>query len=544
MRLGAEEFRVVTGGAHGMADRKWLRDHLPGDGSAQLADLTSAWCTLGLWGPRSRDILASVTSDDVSHEGFPFATCRTIDVDTLRVLANRISYVGDLGWELYVPIEQGARLWDILWEAGRAHGAVPAGIGVYGTTGRLEKCYRAYGAELESEFTVVEAGMTGPKVKEQDFVGKEAHLRHREEEPAAVLCTLTVDDHNSANGREALPAGTRARRLARRCAAGRREGPPFVRDQRGRRPVDRQAHPHGVSAARAGERRSRARGRVPGRAVSGHGRRRRSDADLRSRELADPLVNVLACVKRVPLTGGTIVLTEDAQAIATQHLGFTISPHEECGVEEAVRLVEAHGGESVVLTLGPAEAEEQLRDAMALGVDRAIHLVTGGEEWDPQATAAAIVEAIEAERAAGVDFDLIFFGNESADSGGYQVGIRVAHALGLPVATGLKGVVVEGAARPMRAGGPRRQGRLRAPVARSRHRQGGLELPALSVRPGAHAGAEEARRGTVPRRRSRHGSRSSGSSCRRARRRRRRSWATVRTRRPASSRCSSGSASR
>jgi electron transfer flavoprotein beta subunit len=155
-------------------------------------------------------------------------------------------------------------------------------------------------------------------------------------------------------------------------------------------------------------------------------------------------VNVLVCVKRVPLTGGKIVLTEDEQAIATQHLGFTISPHEECGVEEAVRLVEQHGGESVVLTLGPAEAEEQLRDAMALGVDRAIHLVTGGEEWDAQATAAAIVDAIEAERASGVAFDLVFFGNESADSGGYQVGIRVAYALGLPVATGLKGVVVDG----------------------------------------------------------------------------------------------------
>jgi electron transfer flavoprotein beta subunit len=155
-------------------------------------------------------------------------------------------------------------------------------------------------------------------------------------------------------------------------------------------------------------------------------------------------VNVLVCVKRVPLTGGRIVLTEDGQAIATQHLGFTISPHEECGVEEAVRLVEGHGGESVVLTLGPPEAEEQLRDAMALGVDRAIHLVTAGEEWDPQATASAIVEAIEAERATGVEYDLIFFGNESADSGGYQVGIRIAHALGLPVATGLKGVVLEG----------------------------------------------------------------------------------------------------
>jgi electron transfer flavoprotein beta subunit len=155
-------------------------------------------------------------------------------------------------------------------------------------------------------------------------------------------------------------------------------------------------------------------------------------------------VNVLVCVKRVPMTGGKIVLTPDEQAIATQHLGFTISPHEECGVEEAVRLVEQHGGESVVLTLGPPEAEEQLRDAMAIGADRAIHLVSDGEEWDAQATAAAIVAAIEDERSAGVEYDLVFFGNESADAGGYQVGIRVAHALGRPCATGLKGIAVDG----------------------------------------------------------------------------------------------------
>jgi electron transfer flavoprotein beta subunit len=150
-------------------------------------------------------------------------------------------------------------------------------------------------------------------------------------------------------------------------------------------------------------------------------------------------VNILTCVKRVPMTGGRIVLTADEQAIETRHLGFTISPHEECGVEEAVRLVEAHGGESVVLTLGPAEAEEQLRDCMAIGANRAIHLVTDGEEWDPQATAAAIVDAIRAD---SVPFDLIVFGNESADSGNYQVGIRVAQALGLPAVTGLKGLAV------------------------------------------------------------------------------------------------------
>jgi len=152
-------------------------------------------------------------------------------------------------------------------------------------------------------------------------------------------------------------------------------------------------------------------------------------------------VRALVCVKRVPLTGGKITLTEDAQAIETRHLGFTISPHEECGVEEAVRLVEAHGGEVVVLTLGPVEAEEQLRDCMAIGAHRAIHLVTDGEEWDPQATAAAIVAAIRAE---GVGFDLIVLGNESADAGNYQVGIRVAAALGRPVVTGLKGLAVVG----------------------------------------------------------------------------------------------------
>jgi electron transfer flavoprotein beta subunit len=156
-------------------------------------------------------------------------------------------------------------------------------------------------------------------------------------------------------------------------------------------------------------------------------------------------VRILACIKRVPITGGRIVLTDDSRAIDTRHLGFTMSPHEECGVEEAVRIIEANGGDSVVLTLGPAEAVEQLRDAMALGIDRAIHLQTDGQEWDGEATAAALTEAIKAEEAASGRFDLIFFGNESADSGGFQVGARVAHALGRPLVTGLKRVVVEGA---------------------------------------------------------------------------------------------------
>ena len=165
-------------------------------------------------------------------------------------------------------------------------------------------------------------------------------------------------------------------------------------------------------------------------------------------------MRVAVCVKRVPITGGRIVLTGDAWAINTQHLGFTISPHEECGVEEAVRLIEAHRGDSVVLTLGPPEAVEQLRDAMALGIERAIHLQTDGagraqgalleQEWDAEATASALLEAIRSDEAAHGAFDILFFGNESADSGGFQVGIRVAHALGRPCVTGLKKVTVQG----------------------------------------------------------------------------------------------------
>jgi glycine cleavage system aminomethyltransferase T/glycine/D-amino acid oxidase-like deaminating enzyme len=200
MRLGHDHFRVVTGGAHGMADLKWYADHLPEDGTAQVTDLTSAYCTLGLWGPRARDILQGLTTADLSNEGFAFASCRTIELDSLRVLASRISYVGELGWELYVPIEQGAKLWDLVWEAGEPHGVVPAGIGVYGTTGRLEKCYRAFGFELDADFDVVEAGMAWGRVKSPDFIGKAAHVRHRESDPAAVMCTLTVDDHTSADG--------------------------------------------------------------------------------------------------------------------------------------------------------------------------------------------------------------------------------------------------------------------------------------------------------------------------------------------------------
>ena len=200
MRLAHDRFRAVTGGGMGMRDRKIFADALPADGSAQLHDATNQWTTIGLWGPRARDVLAATTDADVSHAGFPFLTSKTVDIDGVRTLASRISYVGELGWEIYVPIEAGLRVWDALWEAGKAHRMAPVGIGTYAVTARLEKGYRAHGAELELDFNLVEAGMARPTVKDHDFVGREAYLEQRSKPPAAILCTLTVDDPTSSSG--------------------------------------------------------------------------------------------------------------------------------------------------------------------------------------------------------------------------------------------------------------------------------------------------------------------------------------------------------
>jgi electron transfer flavoprotein beta subunit len=144
-------------------------------------------------------------------------------------------------------------------------------------------------------------------------------------------------------------------------------------------------------------------------------------------------VEIVVCVKRVPMVGGRIVVTPDGQDVDTRMSGFTVSPHEECAVEEAVQIVEREGGRVTVLTLGPPEAADQLRDMLSLGAQQAMLLETDGREWGPLATAAAITGAVRE-----LPCDLLLFGNEAADTGGYQVGVRVAHALGRPVATGIK----------------------------------------------------------------------------------------------------------
>ncbi len=153
-------------------------------------------------------------------------------------------------------------------------------------------------------------------------------------------------------------------------------------------------------------------------------------------------MKILVCVKRVPAPGAKINVTADGQDVDAAHLGFTTSPHEECAVEGAVQLIEEHGGDVTVLTLGAGEAEEQLRYAASVGASRGVLVNVDDGGWDPQRTAEALTEAIqELESQDGV-FDLILFGNESADSGGFQVGVRVAHAQGRPMVNGIKGIDV------------------------------------------------------------------------------------------------------
>jgi glycine cleavage system aminomethyltransferase T/glycine/D-amino acid oxidase-like deaminating enzyme len=201
MRLGEHHYRIVTGAFDGPRDEYWFRSHLPDDGSVHFENLTSAYTTIGVWGPHARSLVESLTEDDISDETFPYGTTSEAIFGSVKARLFRISYVGESGWEIYVPIERGVQMWLKLWEAGRDYGVIPVGAGVYGTTGRMEKGYRLMGAELESEYSPVEAGLDRPKVKSAEFIGKQAYLEARERGPAAILCTFTVDDHASPRDR-------------------------------------------------------------------------------------------------------------------------------------------------------------------------------------------------------------------------------------------------------------------------------------------------------------------------------------------------------
>ncbi|RQG97271.1 GcvT family protein [Natrarchaeobius chitinivorans] len=206
-RLGPERYRVITGGAAAGSDRAWFTRHIPDTGNVSLIDRSESLCTLGIWGPDARDVIADVAEEDVSDEAFPPYTAQDLTVGEVDAWAMRLSYVGELGWEVYAPMGQGRRLWDTIAEAGEEYDIRPVGMGVYGTTGRMEKGYRLYGHELELEYTPAEAGLTFHGVKDADFVGKDAYADAIEEENAATLCTLSVVDHLSADGERRFMLG-------------------------------------------------------------------------------------------------------------------------------------------------------------------------------------------------------------------------------------------------------------------------------------------------------------------------------------------------
>ena len=206
-RLADDRFRIVTGVFDGARDEVWFRRHLPADGSVQLENRSPALCTLGVWGPDAGALLSTITDTPLSQAAFPYGTLQEAIIDGVPTTMLRISYVGENGWEIYAPMPQGTRLWDAVFEAGGAFDARPVGLGVYGTTGRLEKGYALMGADLGSEYSPVEAGLGHARVKEADFIGKAAYLRARAEGPVAKLCTLTLDRHTGASRTARFPTG-------------------------------------------------------------------------------------------------------------------------------------------------------------------------------------------------------------------------------------------------------------------------------------------------------------------------------------------------
>ncbi|MFA5775139.1 MAG: glycine cleavage T C-terminal barrel domain-containing protein, partial [Ilumatobacteraceae bacterium] len=212
MRLAENHFRVITGAFDGGRDNYWFNRYMPRDGSVTFTDMTSSLCTIGVWGPNAEKTMAKiVTSEhkpfDVSQENFPYGSVRQVLIDGVPCTMFRISYVGENGWEIYTNMEHGLRLWDTIAEAGKEFGIIPVGMGVYAVTGRIEKGYRLMGAELESEYNPIEAGLSRAKVKSADFLGKAAYLKARDETIAAIMCTLEMLDQTSATGIKRFPTG-------------------------------------------------------------------------------------------------------------------------------------------------------------------------------------------------------------------------------------------------------------------------------------------------------------------------------------------------
>ncbi len=208
-RLAEERFLIITGTAFGQHDMSWLRLNMPEDGSVAIEDVGSSYTCLGLWGPKARKILQKVTGANLSNEAFPYMSARNITVGDIPVLAMRVTYVGELGWEFYCPMEYGLRLWDTLWEAGVPEGMVAGGYKAIDTL-RLEKAYRYWSAEISPDYTPYEAGLGfAVKLDKGDFLGREALLKQKQDGLKRKLCCLTLADNRVvALGKEPIhPAG-------------------------------------------------------------------------------------------------------------------------------------------------------------------------------------------------------------------------------------------------------------------------------------------------------------------------------------------------
>jgi 4-methylaminobutanoate oxidase (formaldehyde-forming) len=200
-RLEEDRFRIVTGTAFGQHDLAWIRSHAPEDGSVQVADVTGSYACLGLWGPTARDVLQPVTEGDLGNEAFPYMRARELTVGSVPCLALRVTYVGELGWELYCPFDLGLRLWDTLWEAGRDHGLVAGGYKAIDSL-RLEKGYRVWGADITPEENPYEAGLGfAVKLEKGDFIGREA-LQAAGEPERRLACLVLEDPRSVALGSE------------------------------------------------------------------------------------------------------------------------------------------------------------------------------------------------------------------------------------------------------------------------------------------------------------------------------------------------------
>jgi glycine cleavage system aminomethyltransferase T len=206
-RLGPDRFWIVTGGAVGPHDLHWIRSHIPEDGSVSISDVTSSRAAVGLWGPRSRALLQKLTEANVSNEAFPYLTSGELYIGGVLTGALRISYAGELGWELYVPMEMGQLFWERLIEAGEEFGLVVAGAGAFDSL-RLEKGYRGWGTDIDTDYNPYEAGLGfAVRMNKGDFIGRGALERIKAEGIKTKLCCLTIDDGQVVMGKEPIMDG-------------------------------------------------------------------------------------------------------------------------------------------------------------------------------------------------------------------------------------------------------------------------------------------------------------------------------------------------